>query len=213
MSDEANSSEQRGTEAGAGATPSSWILQVRGQLERPAPRRLPPSDVRQAAVLVPLYVDAGQLWTILTKRTDHLPSHKGQIAFPGGKLEDGEDLWEGALREAHEEIGLEPDKVLPLGQLDEAGTPSGFRIVPCVGAVPYPLETRINEGEIDDVFPVPLQNLSNPDLVEDRRVLIDGVERELRIYHVGRRQIWGLTARILQTLLIRLGVEDPLMGS
>ncbi|MDA8017114.1 MAG: CoA pyrophosphatase [Thermoanaerobaculia bacterium] len=192
---------------------ASWILQVRSQLERPAPKRLPPSDVRQAAVLVPLYVDAGQLWTVLTKRTDHLPSHKGQIAFPGGKLEDGEDLWTGALREAQEEIGLDPERVLRLGQLDEAGTPSGFRIVPCVGAVPYPLETNINQDEIEDVFPVPLQNLSNPDLVEDRRVLIDGVERELRIYHVGRRQIWGLTARILQTLLVRLGVEDPRIGS
>lgn len=192
---------------------ASWILQVRSSLARPSPRRLPPSDVRQAAVLVPLYVEAGQLWTVLTKRTDHLPSHKGQVAFPGGKLEDGEDVWDGALREAEEEIGLDPQKVLRLGRLDEAGTPSGFRIVPCVGAVPYPLATRINADEIDDVFPVPLQNLSNPDLVEDRCVLIDGVERELRIYHVGRRQIWGLTARILQTLLMRLGVEDPLIGA
>lgn len=193
--------------------PRSWILALRQRLESPPPRRLPPRDGRQAAVLVPLYVDAGQLWTVLTKRTDHLPSHKGQIAFPGGKLEDGEDVWEAALREAHEEIGVEPDAVLRLGQLDEAGTPSGFRIVPCVGAVAFPLETRINEGEIEEVFPVPLQNLSQPDLVEDRSVLIDGVEKQLRIYHVGRRQIWGLTARILQTLLVRIGVEDPLMGS
>lgn len=201
------------TNSAGDGTPGSWILDLRRRLSSPAPTRLPPSDVRQAAVLVPLYVDAGQLWTVLTKRTDHLPSHKGQIAFPGGKLEDGEDVWQAALREAHEEIGLEPDKVLQLGRLDEAGTPSGFRIVPCVGAVPYPLDTRINEDEIEEVFPVPLQNLSRPDLVEDRRVLIDDVERQLRVYHVGRRQIWGLTARILQTLLLRVGIEDPLMGA
>lgn len=192
---------------------SSWIVQVRAQLSQPPPRRLTPSDTRQAAVLIPLYVDAGQLWTVLTKRTEHLPSHKGQIAFPGGKLEDGEDFWEGALREAHEEIGVEPEKTLKLGELDEAQTPSGFRIVPCVAAVPFPLETEINEDEIEEVFPVPVQALSNPDLVEDRKVLIDDEERVLRIYHVGRRQIWGLTSRILQNLLLRLGIEDPLMGS
>lgn len=191
----------------------SWITEIRSRLENPAPKQLPPSDVRQAAVLIPLYVDAGQLWTVLTKRTEHLPTHKGQIAFAGGGLEEGEDAWQGALREAHEEIGLDPKKVLKLGQLDEAETPAGFRVTPCVGVVPYPLETSINEDEIEDIFAVPLPNLAGPDLVEDRAVLIDGNERVLRIYHVGKRQIWGLTSRIIQNLLIRMGMEDPVMGS
>ena len=192
---------------------SSWITEIRGRLEAPAPRRLPPSDVRRAAVLVPLYVEAGHLWTLLTKRTDHLPTHKGQIAFPGGGLEAGEGDWDGALREAHEEVGIEPESVLRLGQLDEAETPVGFRVIPCVGAVPHPIETTIHTGEIEEVFAVPLQELANPSLVEERTVKIDGKERTLRIYHVGRRQIWGLTARILQNLLVRLGIEDPIMGS
>ncbi len=191
----------------------SWITEIRARLENPPPNVLPPSDVRQAAVLIPLYVDAGQLWTVLTKRTEHLPTHKGQIAFAGGSLEDGEDAWQGALREAQEEIGLEPTSVLKLGCLDEAETPAGFRVTPCVGVVPYPLETTINEDEIEDVFAVPLNNLANPDLVEDRAVLIDGKERVLRIYHVGRRQIWGLTSRIIQTLLLRVGIEDTQMGA
>lgn len=194
-------------------TPHSWIVDARSRLASPPPHRLPPTDVRRAAVLVPLYIDAGQMWTLLTTRTEHLPTHKGQIAFPGGSFEEGEDAWAASLREAEEEIGLEPKKVLRLGELDDAETPSGFRITPCVGAVPFPLETTIDEGEIEDVFPVPLQNLANPDLVEDRAVLIDGDERILRIYHVGRRQIWGLTARILQNLLVRLGVEHPTIGS
>lgn len=194
-------------------TPNSWIVEARGRLASPPPLRLPPTDVRRAAVLVPLYIDAGQMWTLLTKRTDHLPTHKGQIAFPGGSLEDGEDAWAAALREANEEIGLEEKLVLRLGELDDAETPSGFRITPCVGAVPFPLETSLDEGEIEEVFPVPLQNLASPDLVEDRSVLIDGEERVLRIYHVGRRQIWGLTARIMQNLLLRLGVEQPVIGS
>jgi 8-oxo-dGTP pyrophosphatase MutT (NUDIX family) len=192
---------------------TSWITEIRSRLEQPQPRRLPASDLRQAAVLVLLYVDAGQLWTLLTKRTDHLPTHKGQIAFPGGSLEGEEDAWAGALRETQEEIGIEEARIMRLGELDEAETPAGFRVMPCVGAVPYPVETVIDEGEIDEVFAVPLRALANPDLVEDREVKIDDQERVLRIYYVGRHQIWGLTARILQNLLIRLGFEDPVMGS
>lgn len=198
------------------STRQSWILQVRELLASPPPRRLGPRDARHAAVLVPLYVDAGELWTLLTRRTDTLPHHKGQIAFPGGGRELGEEPWPAALREAHEEIGIEPSVVLRLGELDEAETPSGFRIIPCVGAVPQPLETRPNPEEIAELFAAPLSAFANPRLVEERRVLLDGSSRVLRIYHVGGRQVWGLTARILQNLLMRLGLEpldhDPEMG-
>ncbi len=186
----------------------SWIVELRRCLDSPPPKRLPPSEARQAAVLVPLYVDANELWTVLTKRSEELPHHKGQIAFPGGSLEGEEDAWAGALRETHEEVGIEAKKVLRLGQLDEAETPSGFRIVPCVGAVPFPLETEINHGEIEELFPAPLSAFTNPSLVEDRLVEIDGRERTIRIYHVAGRQVWGLTARIIQSLLHRLGLES-----
>lgn len=190
-------------------SPRSWILDVRERLAAPAPRRLPVGEGRLAAVLVPLYVEAGELWTVLTKRTETLPHHKSQIAFPGGGRELGEDPWSAALRETREELGIEPARVLRLGELDEAETPSGFRIVPCVGAVPFPLETEANREEIEDVFSVPLSAFANPRLVEDRAVQIDGVERMLRIYHVGTRQVWGLTARIIQNLMVRLGLESP----
>jgi len=188
--------------------PQSWILDLRQRLSSPPPRRLPPSDLRQAAVLVPLYVDAGELWTVLTKRTDTLPTHRGQIAFPGGAREVGEDAWAAALRESHEEVGFDPGRVLRLGELDEGETPAGFRIIPCVGAIPYPYEARPNEGEIAEVFSLPLSAFANPRLVEERTVELDGRKRNLRIYHVGTRQIWGLTARILQNLLVRVGLES-----
>ncbi|HKH44186.1 MAG TPA: CoA pyrophosphatase [Thermoanaerobaculia bacterium] len=186
----------------------SWITEIRESLESPPPRRLAASDLRPAAVLVPLYVDAGELWTILTKRTDTLPSHPNQIAFPGGGRELKEDLWGAALREAHEEIGLDPKTVLRLGELDEGETPAGFRVVPCVGAVPHTFQPQPNAGEIAEVFSLPLTAFANPQLVEERPVKINNVERMLRIYHVGGRQIWGLTARILQNLLVRLGMES-----
>ena len=185
----------------------SWIVEVRRRLESPPPRRLPPGEAREAAVLVPLFVDAQELWTVLTERSDALPHHKSQIAFPGGGREIGEDMWQAALREAWEEIGLPDKAVLRLGELDETETPSGFRIVPCVGAIPHLFEPEPNAGEIADVFTVPLSALANPTMIEDRPVEINGVQRTLRIYHVGRRRIWGLTARILQNLLRRLGLE------
>jgi 8-oxo-dGTP pyrophosphatase MutT (NUDIX family) len=188
--------------------PRSWILELRDLLSTPPPKRLPASDLRQASVLVPLYVEAGELWTVLTQRTDTLPSHRSQIAFPGGGKELKEDAWAAAVREAHEEIGLEPKLVLPLGQLDEEESPAGFRVIPCVGAIPHTFEASPNAGEIAEVFSLPLTAFANPKLVEDRTVKLNGVNRQIRIYHIGSRQIWGLTARILQNLLARLGMES-----
>jgi 8-oxo-dGTP pyrophosphatase MutT (NUDIX family) len=185
----------------------SWIIALRERLASPPPRRLPPSDLRQASVLVPLYVDAGELWTLLTVRADTLPSHRGQIAFPGGGKELKEDAWAAALRETQEEIGVDPKRVLRLGELDELESPAGFRVVPCVGAIPFPYEVKLNAAEIAEVFSLPLSSFSNPKLVEEQDVLINGVPRNLRIYHIGNRRIWGLTARILQNLMIRLGLE------
>jgi 8-oxo-dGTP pyrophosphatase MutT (NUDIX family) len=187
----------------------SWIVEVRERLSSPAPLRLAPKEARQAAVLVPLYVEAGELWTVLTKRAENLPHHRSQIAFPGGGLEIGEDPWTAALRESEEEMGIDTGKILRLGELDEAETPSGFHIVPCVGAVPYPLETEINHEEIAEVFSVPLLAFADYRIVEDQLVKIDGVERMIRVYHVGKRQVWGLTARIIQNLMLRLGFEIP----
>ena len=188
--------------------PPSWILELRNRLAVPPPERLPPAETaRRSAVLVPLYVDAGALWVLLTRRAADLPYHRDQIAFPGGTLAPGEDPWAAALREAHEEIGLDPDKVLPLGTLDEEATPTGFHIAPCVGAVPWPVETKAATAEVAEVFALPLAAVANPQLVERRTVLVDGQPRDLTIFHVGRRQIWGATATILMNLLERLGIQ------
>ena len=186
----------------------SWILALRERLASPPPRRLPASDLRQAAVLVPLYVEAGELWTVLTQRAEDLPSHRGQIAFPGGGREFKEDPWGAALRESQEEIGLDPKGVLRLGELDEVESPAGFRVIPCVGAIPQGTKFAPNAGEIADVFRLPVSAFANPKLVEEREVLLNGVPRSLRIYHIGQRMIWGLTARVLQNLLVRLGLES-----
>jgi 8-oxo-dGTP pyrophosphatase MutT (NUDIX family) len=206
-----DSGASTGADANAGTGPASWILDLRQRLSSPPPQRLQASEARSAAVLVPLYVDAGQLWTVLTKRSETLPHHRGQIAFPGGTNEVGEDAWQTALRETEEEIGIESRKVLKLGELDEMETPTGFRIVPCVGVVPAGIEPVVNEEEIAEVFRVPLLAFADVRMAEDRAVTFDGVERMIRIYHVAGRQVWGLTARIIQSLMWRLGIESPVL--
>jgi 8-oxo-dGTP pyrophosphatase MutT (NUDIX family) len=183
----------------------SWIAEVRERLRTPAPSRIEGGEEREAAVLVPLYVDAGELWVLLTRRSDDLRHHRSQVAFPGGKLEGREDAWEAALREAREEVGLEPQAVLRLGELDHVETPTGYRIVPCAGAVPWPTSLRPDEHEIAEVFSVPLTAIANPNLMEQRTIVIDDFERDVTLLHVGRHRIWGVTASILMNLLKRLG--------
>ena len=202
------------SERGHTGTPASWILQVRGQLERPGPRRLPPSDVRQAAVLVPLYVDAGQLWTILTKRTDHLPSPQGPDRLPGvaswktvrtcGTAPCGKRTKRSAWSRSRS-FGSVSSTKLAHRQVSASCLVSGRYRIP---SRPGSTKARSTKCFLCRCRICPILTWW-----KTGGVLIDGNARELRIYHVGRRQIWGLTARILQTLLLRLGVEDPLMGS
>lgn len=185
----------------------SWILDLRRRLADPPPKPMVMGDRRAASVLVPLFVNAGQLWVLLTKRSEGLPQHSGQVAFPGGGVEVGEDAWAAALRETREEIGIQEKGVARLGELDDVDTFSGFRIRPCVGALAYPYEVEVNEDEIADVFEVPLMAFADVRVVEDRVVTVDGHDRMFRIYHVGKHRVWGLTAGILQNLMQRLGLE------
>src|SRR4029079_3368522 len=92
-------------------------------------------------------------------------------------------------------------------------SPANYRVVPCVGAVPFPFESKVNEGEIAELVRLPLSASTHPRLVAEAPVKINRATRTLRIYHVGNRQIWGLTARVLQNLLARLGMEVVEEGS
>jgi len=191
----------------------SWISDVQARLADPAPRRLPAGEGRRAAVLAMLYVEAGELWILLTQRTDDLPNHQNQIAFPGGGLEADESPWDGAVRETVEELGIEREKIVQLGELDEQEVPSGYRIVPCVGAIPYPIALTPSPAEIAETFSVPLNAFANPTAVEQRRVEIDGLVHDLTIFHLGQRRIWGMTAAVVQNLLERLGLATTLVNN
>lgn len=173
---------------------------------------LPPSagagPGRAAAVLVPIIRRPAELAVLLTLRTDHLPSHGGQIAFPGGKIEAGDEgPLAAALREAEEETGLDPRLVEPLGYLDIYQTRTGFRIVPVVGLVDSMACLNPAAGEVADVFEVPLRFLMDPlnHLQESR--MWQGVERRFYAMPYGERYIWGATAGMLKRLYDRLYAE------
>jgi 8-oxo-dGTP pyrophosphatase MutT (NUDIX family) len=163
---------------------------------------------KDAAVLVPLYVDGGDLHAVFTKRRDDLSRHAGEISFPGGRPDfDGEELRVTALREAEEEIGLPREDVELVGALPPTGTfVTNYRIHPFVGVIEPGKEWEIEPREVDVVL-----ELSLPDLIrgfEMQRLWRKGVPIKTPTYTVDGNLVWGATARILQNLLERL---DPIL--
>jgi 8-oxo-dGTP pyrophosphatase MutT (NUDIX family) len=150
---------------------------------------------------------------ILTKRPDTMPSHQGEIAFPGGKKEDGDaDLRAAALREAHEEIALDPGLVDVVGELDSLTTVAGrFVLTPFVGLLPQRPELAPDPTEVVRVFDVPLSELLDDDVFREERWDIPegygvtpGVDRSIHFFEVADETVWGATARILVAFLAHL---------
>jgi 8-oxo-dGTP pyrophosphatase MutT (NUDIX family) len=191
-----------------------WLEEVQRLLAAaPVRRRAPAEGLVPSAVLVPLYVAAGQLWVLLIRRTDTLPVHAGQVAFPGGVRDEGdEDEVAAALREAHEEVGLDLSLVVVLGHLDDVQTPTGFLISPVVGAIPFPLTVQAASEEVEAVLQVPFTYLANPEIVEEQELEIAGERVTSPVYHYRNQRIWGATARILADLIRRLSGGAPAAG-
>jgi len=159
-----------------------------------------PLVYRDAAVLVPVVAyDAGAR-VLLTLRTDHLPSHAGQIAFPGGKIEASDaDPVAAALREAAEEVGLS-GKVGVVGPLRTYLSRTGYRIVPVLARVEPGYSLDVNADEVADVFEVPLAFLMDPANHRRASRVFLGVERHFYEIPFGGRYIWGVTAGIIRGL-------------
>jgi 8-oxo-dGTP pyrophosphatase MutT (NUDIX family) len=158
-----------------------------------------------AAVLVPLYPDAGGLHAVLTKRREDLSRHAGEISFPGGRQDfPDEDLRVTALRESEEEIGLPREEVELVGALPPVGTfVTGYRIHPFVGLIKPGHAWTPQPNEVEEVLEVSLPALVGG--YELKRLLRRGVPIKTPTYTVGHSFIWGATARIVQQLLERLG--------
>ncbi len=167
-----------------------------------APELLPEGGLRRAAVLVPLFEHEGEPHVLLTRRRADLRRHAGQVSFPGGRIEPGEEPLRAALRETEEEVGLDPARVEVLGALDETLVlVTGFRLTPWVGVVPYPYPYVAHPAEVEAILYVPISALMREGAHRTEEREAYGGRHEVHFYDLPAITIWGATARVLNQLL------------
>ncbi|WED28022.1 CoA pyrophosphatase [Vibrio sp. DW001] len=168
-------------------------------------RKLEPSSLRKAAVLIACVERHDGLHIILTKRANHLRHHPGQISFPGGKLESFDNsLQQTAIREANEEIGLDPKLVTILGQLPPLMTFSQFMVTPVIALVNKDYQTTIDANEVDTVFEVPAAHLFDIDQLYSQVFQLKTYSHRIFAIPYKEHFIWGVTAQIIQALQLQL---------
>lgn len=153
-----------------------------------------------AAVLVPILLHEGAPSILLTLRSARLSSHAGQVAFPGGRIEPGESAEAAALREAAEEVGLDPRLPRILGRLPDHLTGTGYRVSPVIATIVPPVTLTPDPGEVAEVFEYPLSALLDPAAPERRQAEFRGRMREFWVWPHERHHVWGATAAILLNL-------------
>lgn len=165
--------------------------------------------LRPAAVLVSI-VHGAEPGVLLTRRTEHLKAHAGQVAFPGGRIDPGDASPEAAaLREAEEEIGLAPSHVELVGRLPDYVTGTGFLVTPVLGLLPEGLVLTPSPDEVAEIFTLKLSTLLDPNAPERRTRMFRGRERSFWVWPHERHYIWGATAAILVHLAARLRSQAP----
>ena len=176
-----------------------------------SPATKPEWSAVRAAVLIPL-IRIGAEWNVLyTRRTDSVETHRGQVSFPGGRLEPDESPVEAALREAEEELGILRKDVTVLGELDSLLTVTQYEVTPVVATIPWPYTLALHPVEVASAFDVPLSWLQDPAHLEEKMMEPPGSGPTVPVYYFRPYRgevIWGATARITLDLLDLLGLRQ-----
>jgi 8-oxo-dGTP pyrophosphatase MutT (NUDIX family) len=182
-------------------------------IPRPGTERIldPSLDCRRAGVLVLLYPHLDTLCLVLTRRTDSVDNHRGQISFPGGSMDPGEDAVATALREAYEELAVDPARVEVLGKLSPLYIPpSGFCVFPVVGYAEARPAFAPSITEVAEVLEASLNHLLDPATRQEEIWPIRGQNVRVPFYAIGAHKVWGATAMVLCELLMLLRKEQEL---
>jgi len=178
-----------------------FFEELKGALSPAAGANLSPEGLRPAAVIVPLYMEKGEVRVVLARRTELVPHHKGQVCFPGGSRDPGDaDLLATALREMEEELGIRPEDVEPIGAMEPVPTVTGFFIQPFVARIPTGSRFRMDAFEIAEVFDAPLQAFTDLSRYRAAETTFLGKPYSVYFLDYGRHVVWGATARILREL-------------
>ena len=180
---------------------------VRERLGLLTVRELSEDYAREAAVLVPVFERDGTPHFLLTRRTEEVETHKGQISFPGGMRHDGESLEATALRETFEEIGIEEGCIEILGRFNDYLSSTNSRVAPFVGYLGTPFFPRPQASEVAVVLYVPFEVFLDPARFRTEKWTRNGREFDVYFYSYGDHQIWGLTARIIRDFIGCLGLR------
>jgi 8-oxo-dGTP pyrophosphatase MutT (NUDIX family) len=188
---------------------SDLFFRLSGEWQGHQPRRFSRAGLREAAVLVAVTDHPYQPSLLLTRRAADMPTHQGEVAFPGGKRDDTDhDLVATALREAHEEVGLSPEYVQVVGMLDQVVSKFGFLVTPVLAVIPHDVALTADPRELDCLFHVPLAFFDQPPSGYFQR---DGIRMPTWIFE--RFRIWGLTAYITAEMLNRYFAAEIALGT
>ena len=185
------------------------LEELRAALAVRTERAAPSGSFVPSAVLVLVYTSGDDHSVLLHKRSQRVVHHKGDIAFPGGVQEEGESLLDTALRETHEEIGVDPADVEVLGRLDDTPTTANYLISPYVGTIPSPYEFRPNGDEVEALLEAPVSGLLNPENRRDDVRLVDGELKRIPCFAHDGHLIVGATAMILGALVELIAPPEP----
>jgi len=174
-------------------------------------RFAPAGEIRPAAVMIAV-TERDEPGILLTHRPAAMRQHAGQVAFPGGKLDPGEDAVTAALRETHEELGINPSEIAIIGTTDRYVTGTGYEITPVMGWLAPDLPIVPNPEEVADWFEAPLRYVLDPTNHVRKRGLFRGLEREYTEITWQQHRIWGVTAAIIENLSRRLAWQGLVDG-